>query len=113
MVKTDIRTIDYEIYRQEVEKTLKPLFESDEVLKRIRAGESVSEAELNQLISLVHTQNPSVDLAILSEFYPDTTASLDQILRTIVGMNRDDIETQFTAFCRRLILRSIAANSGL
>lgn len=97
-VKTDIRTIDYEIYRQEVEKTLKPLFESDEVLKRIRAGEPVSEAELNQLISLVHTQNPSVNLAILSEFYPDTTASLDQILRTIVGMNRDDIETQFTAF---------------
>ncbi|NMV12139.1 hypothetical protein HKB26_02695, partial [Vibrio parahaemolyticus] len=31
-VKTDIVTVDYQIYKQEVEKTLSPLFESNEVL---------------------------------------------------------------------------------
>jgi type I restriction enzyme R subunit len=101
-IKTDIRTVDYEIYRQEVEKTLSPLFESDDVLKKIRAGESVTEDELAQLMALVHTQNPNVDLATLSEFYPDTTASLDQILRTMIGMNRDEVEKQFTTFLQQL-----------
>ncbi|WP_417884379.1 DEAD/DEAH box helicase family protein [Vibrio rumoiensis] len=101
-IKTDIRTVDYEIYRQEVEKTLSPLFESDEVLKKIRAGESVTEDELAQLMALVHTQNPNVDLTTLSEFYPDTTASLDQILRTMIGMNREEVEKQFTTFLQQL-----------
>lgn len=101
-IKTDIRTVDYEIYRQEVEKTLSPLFESDEVLKKIRAGELVTEDELAQLMALVHTQNPNVDLITLSEFYPDTTASLDQILRTMIGMNREEVEKQFTAFLQQL-----------
>ncbi len=101
-VKTDIRTIDYEIYRQEVEKTLTPLFDTNPVLQKIRAGQSVSEAELNQLIAMVHTQNPNVDLATLKEFYPDSSASLDHILRTLIGMNKADIELQLTAFVQQL-----------
>ncbi|HCG7478664.1 TPA: DEAD/DEAH box helicase family protein [Vibrio parahaemolyticus] len=101
-VKTDIRTVDYEIFRQEVEKTLTPLFDTDTVLKKIRSGEAVTEDELAQLSALVHTQNPHVDLATLAEFYPDTSAPLDQILRTIIGMNRQDIEEQFTQFLQQL-----------
>lgn len=95
---TKIVSIDYQIFRQEVEKTLTPLFATETVLQKIRSGESVSEADLGQLISLVHTQNPNVDLNTLKEFYPDSTASLDKILRTIVGMDKDAIEQSFTKF---------------
>lgn len=93
-----ISSVDYEIYRQEVEKTLAPLFDTDLVLKKIRAGESVTEEDLARLNSLVHTQNPNVDLNTLKEFFPDTTVSLDKILRTIVGMDQDAIEQVFTDF---------------
>ncbi len=98
---TKIVSIDYQIYCQEVEKTLVPLFETDSVLKKIRAGEPVTEADLAQLSSLVHTQNPSVDLNTLKEFFPDSTASLDKILRTIVGMDKLAIEQSFTEFVQQ------------
>ncbi len=99
---TKIVSIDYQIYRQEVEKTLTPLFETDSVLKKIRNGEQVSEADLAQLSSLVHTQNPSVDLNTLKEFFPESTASLDKILRTIVGMDKNAIEQSFTTFVQQI-----------
>jgi len=99
---TKIVSIDYQIYRQEVEKTLTPLFESDSVLKKIRNGEQVTEADLAQLSSLVHTQNPSVDLNTLKEFFPESTATLDKILRTIVGMDKNAIEQSFTTFVQQI-----------
>ncbi|MCK8132222.1 DEAD/DEAH box helicase family protein [Pseudoalteromonas sp. 2CM28B] len=99
---TKIVSIDYQIYRQEVEKTLTPLFETDIVLKKIRNGEPVTEADLAQLSSLVHTQNPSVDLNTLKEFFPESTASLDKILRTIVGMDKNAIEQSFTTFVQQI-----------
>ncbi|MBY6093971.1 DEAD/DEAH box helicase family protein [Ferrimonas balearica] len=101
-VKTDIRTVDYQIYKQEVEKTLTPLFERDPVLQAIRAGQSVSEPELQRLIALVHTQNPHVDLNTLKEFYPDSTMSLDALLRTIIGLDGKAIEAEFTAFVQQV-----------
>ncbi len=101
-VKTDIVTVDFQIYKQEVEKTLSPLFESNEVLQKIRAGQSVTEADLETLNALVHTQNPGVDLSILKEFFPESTAGLDQILRTIVGMDAKAIENEFTAFVQQV-----------
>ena len=99
--KTNIRTVDYEIYRQEVERTLAPLFEKSSVLQKIRAGESVTEAELDQLNALVHTQNEHVDLTLLKEFFPDSAVGVDQLLRTIVGLDSAAIEQQFTDFVQQ------------
>ncbi|EHR40707.1 DEAD/DEAH box helicase family protein [Alishewanella jeotgali] len=97
----NIVSVDYQIYRQEVEKTLAPLFDTDAVLQKIRAGEQVSEADLARLNALVHTQNPNVDLNTLKEFFPESTVSLDKILRTIVGMDKEAIERAFTDFVQQ------------
>uniref|UniRef100_UPI004047B6C9 DEAD/DEAH box helicase family protein n=1 Tax=Rheinheimera sp. TaxID=1869214 RepID=UPI004047B6C9 len=97
----NIVSVDYQIYRQEVEKTLAPLFDTDSVLQKIRAGESVTEDDLAQLNSLVHTHNPNVDLNTLKEFFPESSVSLDKILRTIVGMDKDAIEQAFTQFVQQ------------
>ena len=97
----NIVSVDYQIYRQEVEKTLAPLFDTDVVLQKIRAGEQVSEADLARLNALVHTQNPNVDLNTLKEFFPESTVSLDKILRTIVGMDKEAIERAFTDFVQQ------------
>jgi|TARA_R110002033_G_C3896287_1_gene239488 type I restriction enzyme R subunit len=98
---TKIVSIDYQIFRQEVEKTLSSLFTTDLVLQKIRNGEPVTEDDLAKLNSLVHTQNPNVDLNTLKEFFPESTATLDKILRTIVGMDKDNIETKFTEFVQQ------------
>ncbi|MBU2869745.1 DEAD/DEAH box helicase family protein [Colwellia sp. E2M01] len=99
---TKIISIDYQIFRQEVEQTLAPLFESDAVLQKIRQGKPVTAADLAQLNSLVHTQNPSVDLNTLTEFFPESSATLDKILRTIVGMDKNTIEQTFTEFVQQI-----------
>ncbi|WP_268408536.1 DEAD/DEAH box helicase family protein [Alteromonas sp. a30] len=98
---TKIVSIDYQIFRQEVEKTLAPLFETESVLQKIRAGSPVTEDDIARLNALVHIQNPNVDLNTLKEFYPDSTASLDKILRTIVGMDKEAIEQNFTHFMQQ------------
>lgn len=97
-VRTHIATNDYEIYRKEVEKELTPLFEKDPVLQKIRCGDAVSKAELDQLNSLIHTQNPNVDLNLLAEFYPESSASIDQLLRTMIGLDQTAIDSKMTAF---------------
>lgn len=94
----DIPSVDYEIYRQEVEKTLQPLFESSPVLIKIRQGQSVTDEELNQLNALVHTQNERVDLNLLTEFFPDSSLDLSSLLRVIVGMDVQAISNMFAAF---------------
>jgi type I restriction enzyme R subunit len=99
--QTNIRTVDYEIYRQEVEKTLAPLFEHNPVLQKIRAGEPVTQTELDQLNALVHTQNERVDLTLLKEFFPDSAVGVDQLLRTIVGLDSGAIEQKFTDFVQQ------------
>ncbi len=99
--QTHIRTVDYEIYRQEVEKTLTPLFNQNPVLQKIRAGLPVTEAELDQLNVLVHIQNAHVDLKLLKEFYPDSTIGIDQLLRTIIGLDAQAVEAKFQGFIQQ------------
>lgn len=98
---THIVTVDYQIFRQEVEKTLAPLFARDPVLAKIRNGQPVTEEELTQLNALVHIQNPNLDLGTLKEFFPDSGASLDQLLRTLIGMDEKGVEAAFTAFVQQ------------
>jgi type I restriction enzyme R subunit len=100
--QTKIVTIDYKIFSQQVEKSLAPLFETNAVLQKIRQGKTVTEEEVEQLNALVHTQNPAIDLKTLQEFYPESSASLDQILRTLVGMDAPAIEQTFMEFVQQI-----------
>lgn len=97
----NIRSIDMQLYRQMVEETLEKFFDTSPVLQKIRSGESVSEKDLNSLISLVLTQNPDVNLELLKEFFPKSALPLDYIIRTIVGMEPEAVEKRFAAFARK------------
>lgn len=96
--ETNIKSVDFKLYRQQVEGALKPLFTTSPVLIKIRNGEPVTEKELEELSKLVLIQNPNVDIKVLKEFYPEATASLDQILRTLVGMNNNAVAARFAEF---------------
>jgi len=98
--KVNISSIDKMIYTQLVEEALKNLFDTNLTLQKIRKGQSVREAELDSLVSLVLTQHPDVDLNVLREFFPDTADSLDYIIRTIVGMESDAVRERFSEFAR-------------
>jgi type I restriction enzyme, R subunit len=66
-------------------------------LQKIRNGIPVNEEELDNLNALIHTQHPDIDLAVLKDFYA-TTAPMEQILRSIVGMDSEAVNQRFAAF---------------
>lgn len=93
-------TIDYEIYKQEVEKTITPLMDRNITLQKIKRGEPVTDEEIDELNKLVHTQNSTLDLETLQTFYPESSARLDDMLRMIVGYDPDTIGDKFESFIR-------------
>jgi type I restriction enzyme R subunit len=103
---TNVRSVDFVIYRKAVQAALEPLFATDPVLQKVRRGEPVTPEELDQLNSLLHTRNPNVDLATLREFYPDTAVPLAHILRAIVGLDHEAVDAKFTAFAQSHALTS-------
>ncbi len=94
---TYLSSVDMWAYRSKVEQALTSLFDTDSTLRKIRNGQSVSEQELDNLNALVHTRHPDVDLHTLQSFY-GSAASLDQILRSIVGMDAKAVNARFAAF---------------
>jgi type I restriction enzyme R subunit len=103
---TNVKSVDFVIYRKAVQAALEPLFETDPVLQKVRRGEPITPEELDQLNSLLHTRNPNVDLSTLREFYPDTAVPLAHILRAIVGLDHEAVDTKFTAFAQSHALTS-------
>ncbi len=95
--QTYLASVDMRAYRAKVEQALLDLFESDDTLQKIRNGQAVSEQELERLNALIHTRHPDVDLHKLQSFY-GSAARLDQILRSIVGMDAEAVNTRFAAF---------------
>lgn len=103
---TNIKSVDFGIYRKAVQSALEPLFETDPILLKIRRGDPVTSDELGTLNSLLHTRNPDVTLATLREFFPDTAVPLGQILRGIVGLDHEAVETKFTKLAQDHALNS-------
>lgn len=104
---TNIKSVDFLIYRKVVQSALEPLFETDPVLLKVRRGGAITPDELGKLNSLLHTRNPDVSLVTLREFFPDTAVSLEQILRGIVGLDHRAVETKFTTFAQDHALNSL------
>lgn len=103
---TNITSIDFKLYQKQVQGALEPLFTTNPVLVKIRKGEGVTEAEIDELRKLVMVQNPNIDIKVLKDFYPEATLSLDKILRTLVGMDKDAVAEKFTAFAHMHQLNS-------
>ncbi len=94
---TYLVSVDMHAYRVKVEQALSELFETNPVLQKIRNGQAVSDQELASLNALIHTQHPDVDFATLKNFY-DSAAPLDQILRSIIGMDAEAVNSRFADF---------------
>jgi type I restriction enzyme R subunit len=93
--------LEFVAYRQRVEGVLNELFAQNATLRRIKAGQPVSEADLKALVSLVLTQHPDLDLSDLTEYYPETAGHLDLAIRSIIGLDAQAVQERFTGFVRK------------
>jgi len=98
---TNLATVDMKAYQQVVEAELKRHFETNPTLQKIRAGESVSEADIQTLVSLVLIQSSNASREILEEFFSETAMPLDFAIRSIVGLDPESVAKRFAEFARR------------
>jgi type I restriction enzyme R subunit len=98
---TSLRTVNMKAYQQIVEAELKKHFETAPTLKKIRAGEPVSEADIQALVSLILTQSPSANREVLAEFFAATAVHLDFAIRSIIGMDPEAVAERFSEFARK------------
>ena len=96
-----LSSVDMKAYQQIVEAEIKRHFETNPTLKKIRAGEPVSEADLEALVSLVLTQSPNASREVLAEFFSATAEPLQFAIRTIIGVDPKVVEARFSDFARK------------
>ncbi|CAN0198118.1 unnamed protein product, partial [Chrysoparadoxa australica] len=96
-----MKSVDMKAYQQIVEAELKKHFETNLTLKKIRAGEAVSESDLQALVSLILTQSPNASREVLSEFFSTTAEALHFAIREIIGMDSDAVRGKFSEFARK------------
>ena len=84
-------------YRNRVNNVLQAIVDQNETLRKIRLGEPVTENDLEDLCSLVLTQEPGLDLHNLMDYFKQAE-SLDQAIREIIGMDADAVHERFTKF---------------
>lgn len=97
---TTIKSVDMKAYQQIVEAELKKHFDTNPTLRKIRAGEAVSEADLQALVSLILTQSPRASREILSDFFT-TAEPLLLAVRSIIGMDAAAVSARFAGFARK------------
>ena len=93
-------------YHARVTKVLADLFDLNPVLQKIKAGEGVSQTDLESLVSLVLAQHPDLNLAELLEYYPETAGHLDVAIRNIIGLDAQTVAQHFEAFVQSHKLNS-------
>jgi type I restriction enzyme R subunit len=98
---TNLKTVDMQAYQQVVEAELRRHFETNATLQKIRAGEAVSDTDIQALVSLVLVQSPDASRDVLVEFFADTAVPLDFAIRSIVGLDPDAVAARFSEFARR------------
>jgi type I restriction enzyme R subunit len=84
-------------YRNRVNNVLQAIIDRNDTLRKIRLGEPVTTNDLEDLCSLVLTQEPGLDLHNLMDYFQQAE-SLDQAIREIIGMDADAVHERFTRF---------------
>lgn len=92
--------VEMRAYKERVEDVLVRLIDKSPTLQKIKRGQSVNDKDIQELISLVLTQHPDVNLELLKEFYPDTANHLDLAIRRIIGLDPEYISQQFQSFIK-------------
>ncbi|MDJ0275190.1 DEAD/DEAH box helicase family protein [Sphingomonas sp. 2R-10] len=92
-----VSAVDMRRYEAEVNEELRHLFDTDPALRRLRAGEPVDQADIDRLVKLALVGRPSIDMAVLREFYGETDG-LRAFLRQAVGVDPAALRDRFAAF---------------
>ncbi len=92
--------LDLLAYRDRVQHALTELIDTSPALQKIKAGQPVTEEELDQVAALVLAQSPDLSLSDLVDYFPETSGDLAVAIRGIIGMDAAAVDRHFTAFAQ-------------
>ncbi len=96
-----LKSVDLKAYQQIVEAELNKHFETNPTLQKIKAGDPVSESDVQALVSMILTQSPSASRDVLAEFFSATAEPLLFAIRSIIGMDPETVKERFSDFARK------------
>lgn len=88
-------------YKRRVESVLRDHFAENPTLKRIRAGQTVRDEELEELARLVLEVDDKANVRHLAGHDPETRRSLLAVFRGLVGLDAAAVEKAFTDFVHK------------
>lgn len=93
--------LDLAAYRSRVESVLKDLFDASDALHKIKAGQPISNDELETLVHEVLVQDPDLHLEDLLVHYPNKSKSLALAIRQVIGMDAAAVDAHFKGFVQK------------
>jgi len=93
--------LDLAAYRQRVESVFKTLFDQSPALRKIKAGLSVTEEELRDLITKVMLAEPDLKVDDLLVHFPNKANRLDLAIRQVIGLDGEAVNAHFTRFVQK------------
>lgn len=100
-ISSNIKTVDLKAYQQVVEAELKKHFDTNATLQKIRTKQPVTQADLDALVSLILVQSDQANRDDLKEFFDGVADPLDEVIRSIVGLDPDVVRNRFAEFARK------------
>ena len=101
-VETKSTKINFEQFKSDLLHAIQENFSYHPTIVSLRKGERVNEAELAWLDDFFIERELGPQLCYLKAFFPESTAGLDQIMRTIIGLDATSIEGEFTVLVKQL-----------
>lgn len=90
-----------EEYKHDIESLLNKLASENIVLQKIKKGKTVTNTELDSLISIILEQNPHFSTVQLEKLYPETANNLNLLIRNIIGIDEEEINARIGEFVKK------------
>ncbi len=73
-------------YRELVEERIRELTDHNPILQKLKAGQTMTEAEAAELAELLHEERPNITLELLRRVYQNRKARFEQFILHILGI---------------------------
>ena len=113
-------------FKHDLEEFLRKIATENLVLQKIKRGKSVTEMDIQALVSVILEQNPHFTIKQLEKLYPDKANDIALLIRSIIGIDEEEVKTRLDEFkqhhttlntrqmqCLKLVENQLKANNYL
>lgn len=113
-------------FKHDLEEFLRKISTENLVLQKIKRGKTITETDIQALVSVILEQNPHFTIKQLEKLYPDKANDIALLIRSIIGIDEDEVKKRLEEFkqhhttlntrqmqCLKLVENQLKANNYL